>query len=378
MKLLIPTRNRPESLSSVLTFLESFYPGTQVIVADGSSEEFKPRVEEAVAGFASLDLSFRSYPFDVSIFDRLLDVLEAESEEFIVMGADDDYPMMDTLSRGEAFLKANPDHVLAIGWLLVFDLQAQNELTARTSLTLPVTADDPLGRVRRYSQWPYPTSYSVGRRETLINRYQKSKKTGVGGVGDLVMGLLDCLQGKIHVVDDFSVIMTRNYSGSYLRMASKLDFLDKGPVIAEIARGFASDLESASGQSNEEAFAIASRIFGRHIGLAMANIKNHMHPQVLKSNLLENPRFISQTDAFERLFKAGTAEHQNYREKMLFITEALRNLARATGGETSAAGGTAIGRPAVVTSGAATTGRGLSDKVGQRIPIDPDALVELK
>jgi glycosyltransferase domain-containing protein len=108
--LLIPTRNRPTSLSNVLRYLARFYGSTWVIVADGSDEAYKTRNRqtiEAVKG--DLAVEYRSYPPECSYFDRLLDVLRGESSELVTIGSDDDYPMMDTLGKGESFFHKQPN-----------------------------------------------------------------------------------------------------------------------------------------------------------------------------------------------------------------------------------------------------------------------------
>ena len=57
-RLLIPTRNRPTSLMSVIAFLERFHPGTRVIVADGSADSYAHENRIAMLAGISLDQEF--------------------------------------------------------------------------------------------------------------------------------------------------------------------------------------------------------------------------------------------------------------------------------------------------------------------------------
>src|SRR5215216_1320785 len=108
--LLIPTRNRPTSLSNVLRYLARFYPETQVIVADGSAEFHKDLNRQNIAAIeGGLAIDYRPYSPDLPFFDRLLDVLRRDSSEFVIMGSDDDYPVMETLAEAEAFLLQRKD-----------------------------------------------------------------------------------------------------------------------------------------------------------------------------------------------------------------------------------------------------------------------------
>lgn len=324
MKLLIATRNRPVSLGTVLGFLERFYPETQVIVADGSRPDLKAEVEASAKRFMRLAVDFRSYPFEMSYFDRVLDVLEGEREEFMVMGADDDYPMMDAYQRAETFLKGNPDYSLAIGSLLILELRSAGEISAYVRAVRPIAQEKPEARVQHFAAWPFPLSYSLVRREVLINRFRKCYRCDVGEVYDLQSGLEDCLKGKVHALPEVSVILTHNFMHSYLRVKSKLEYFERGPDIASLAREFAESLRESSGMNSEEALETAARMFSRHVGSWMTGIPYHRHPNFAKSPINRNALINQQFDSFERMFDPSTSEHRSYRDRLLYISEALR------------------------------------------------------
>lgn len=330
MKLLIPTRNRPASLASVLGFLEAFYPDTQVIVADGSRDNMKSQVEDVTKQFNNLSVDFRSYHEDIGYFDRVLDVLEAETDDYIVMGADDDYPFIGNLKPGEDFLREHPDYAIAVGRMVIVNYHADGEMSAMLELMMPVENDTAEARVKRFGSWPYPLSYCVCRRDVLINRYKKSKVCVTPGEFDLFAGVLDCLKGKILAIPEVGVVMTRHSNETYLRRGSKLEYLEIAPQVLSIVREMASEIEKETDLDADAAMELASLLFGRHIGQFMTGSPKQFHPRFLRYGLLSSKFFVDQYDFADRLFQPGTSEYLEHRDRMLYISKALRDSAEAS------------------------------------------------
>ncbi len=324
MKLLITTRNRPDSLSRVLSFLENFYPGTSVIVADGSLEEYKTSVAVCTEKYRGINVEFKSYDYSVSIFDRILDVLENESEEYIAMGADDDFPMIDVLQRGEIFLRDNPDYGVAIGTLLLFDMDAEGKMTANISPVRPITHDLADWRVRQFAAWTFPLSYSLCRKDVLINRYQSTQDCDIGEMYDLVGGLYDCMMGKVYGIPGVSLVLTRNSNHSYLRVGSNLDFLENGPKIVSMVHKFKLRIMQCSSLDNDTALRLATNLYTRRVGTYLSGIPTHHQQQFIDLNLHKLEIIRSQYANFENLFKAGTEQHERHRERLAFVSNALR------------------------------------------------------
>src|SRR5436853_309322 len=143
-RLLIPTRNRPTSLSGVLQFLQMFYPKAEVIVADGSEDHYKSVNRAVVERFrGALGVDYRPYPYELPFFERLLDVLRSESDPFFVMGSDDDFPMLDLLEDGERFLRNNSEFSTALGATIHITLQSRTSMTARLGFVRQIAVDTP-------------------------------------------------------------------------------------------------------------------------------------------------------------------------------------------------------------------------------------------
>lgn len=323
IKLLIATRNRPVALGNVLDFLERFYPQTNVIVADGSAEQSKAAVQALCKSYKTLPVDFRSYPYEMSYYDRVIDVLEGEDDEFVAMGADDDFPLIDAFQRGKRFLQEHSDYSLAVGGLLIFDLTAPGELSARYRPARPINHEEAVGRVRQYGNWPSPLSYALCRRELLIDRYRETRSCEMGEVVDLWMGLTDCLAGKVHALPEIGVVLTRNFNHSYTRAGSKLEFLDRGPQLAAMIRQVQQRLLEAGTLDSDQAAHLATDLFSRHIGSYLTGIPFHMHKRFIDSNIHLHEFIREQFSMFEKLFQSGTSEHQRYKERLTFIANAL-------------------------------------------------------
>ena len=150
--LLIPTRNRPTSLSNVLRYLARFYPSTWVIVADGSDEAHKICNRQNIEAIKSdLAIDYRPYPAECSYLDRLLDILRSESCELAIIGSDDDFPMMETLAKGEAFLQKNSDYSVAVGTLINLQLKSPTDLAAWPFYARNLGENAPELRASRYA-----------------------------------------------------------------------------------------------------------------------------------------------------------------------------------------------------------------------------------
>ena len=177
-RILIPTRNRSTSLLVVLQFLDRFYPNTKVIIADGSNDQYAAENKGNLAtNDLKIEVDYRRYDYEIPFFDRILDVLRDVSDEYIIMGSDDDLPLMDTMKKAEKLLDKDPGAVLAMGAMVHLFLKADDQIHARLGLARPILGQEAIPRCRLYAAWPYSTTYAVTRREHLIERYERARNT---------------------------------------------------------------------------------------------------------------------------------------------------------------------------------------------------------
>ncbi len=323
-RLFIPTRNRPTSLRSVLTFLDHFYPGTGVIIADGSNESYKPLNRETVAGAApSLAIDYRPYPADLCYFARIVDVLRNVNDELLVVGSDDDFPMMEVFQQGARFLRENTDFVTAMGATVNLNLKNSEQVIGRLSVARGIQSDSPVARARGYAQWPVATTYAVTRRDLLLERYQRAQQLFLAGLYDYSVGLHDALRGKIKAIPKIAFISTRNYNHSYLRPESVLFFIHDSELVLKIAGFLKQDLLEVSSLDSSAAEKLTESLMLRIIA-ERCGTPAHLRSDFAESPMYSHKAIQQQLTLFSDLFTDGTDTRRRYRKKLAFIAEALR------------------------------------------------------
>jgi glycosyltransferase domain-containing protein len=329
--LLIPTRNRPTSLLNALRYLARFYRSTHVIIADGSAENYQTLNRRNVDAFKhDLAIDYRPYPADLPQFDRLLHVLRTETSEVIILSADDDFPMMETLREGGSFLQKNSDYAVAMGMIVNLTLKSPTDLTAQLFLARPIVADDPIERVRRYSSWHnlFLTSYAVVRREALIERYERARKAFMVSFHDYAIGVCDCLQGKIRALPKLGTIWTHNYTHSYWREEADLSFLRHSQEVMRIGDQFRRDLMQYGRLDEEAARKESTRLVLERVR-ALVGRPIYMLNGFENSPMFLNPTVQKQFDTFDALFEKDSPLRTEYEERLSFILAALNENAQS-------------------------------------------------
>ncbi len=328
-RMLIPTRNRPTALSNTLGFIADFFPGTRIIVADGSYDDFKPQNAQTVKDLGDrIELDYRPYPDKMGLFERLLDVIRSIDDEYIIMGADDDFPMLDTLAKFEKFLDNNPDYVTALGPLISLKLESETELTARLDIIRPMRMDCPLKRARAFSNWPFPTTYAVTRRELLIARYERASEIFLSGFFDFTVGVQDCMHGKIAAFPDVGFFSTRNYNHSYLRPDDKLLVLRRSDDILWAVDNMVTDLINIGGIERQTAEDAAANIIRKRIAALSG-----AHPRKMRtrpvSKVVNTPIVQNQYKLFREMFEDGNETRERYKKRLDAIMRALKSNAQS-------------------------------------------------
>lgn len=326
-RLLIPTRNRPASLAAVLGFLDRFYPNTDVIVADGSAEEFAAaNMAAAGEGDRPGRIEYRRYPYDLPLFDRLLDVLRSIDDEFVAMGADDNYPLMDTLDRAETELRARDSAVSAMGPRLVLSLSAPDIYTATLGITRSIAAPSARQRGVNYSRWFFGTTHAVTRREHLVERFERARRVFFPGFHDYGVGLHDTLSGDVLAVPEFGSIVTRNFRHSYLRKDGPLTFVHHSDQLLMMLEDCAGDLERHAGLAPEAARSLAEDLFQRKIVGGVAHRRRGFEQQPL----YRAQEIQTEIREFETVFTPGSATHERYRDRLRYILDAMARVVEST------------------------------------------------
>jgi glycosyltransferase domain-containing protein len=319
-RLVIPTRNRPASLAAVLRFTAANFPGTRVVVADGSAARYQPENRAAAQQAEQrLAVDYRAFDAELPYFDRVLQVLTSLDDEVLVMGADDDYPQMDVLAEAEKFLLSHPDYVSALGGRISFNLKQADSLFVRMDHAHAVTAASAAERVTAFAAWPFSTTYAATRRTHLIERYERAKGSFFASFYDYIIGVQDALAGKIGVVPGFSYVCTKNYRHSYLRPEDRLAFLRNSAQVLKVREELTADLK-LDGMNPREAEHLATELIGRRIA-ALVGDRPQRQPGFEKSAAYRDPAVQRQIRDFHALFSGSGALRETMGTRLRAIVD---------------------------------------------------------
>ncbi|MCW7755403.1 TIGR00180 family glycosyltransferase [Desulfobotulus sp. H1] len=324
-KLFIPTRNRPTSLAKILQYLVEFFPHTEVIVADGSADFHK---EQNISNFKTistgLSIDYRSYPSNLGMLERCLDVLRSLDDELIIWGADDDYPNMVLLERGAAFLAKNPDYVAATGATIKI-MKKKEGILHKLSVARPIQAARAEVRMKAYSQWSFPTTYAVVRRSHIFDRLKRLSSLGQPGFFDFITGLHDVYKGKIQSYADIAFFATYIPNHARLKTINKLDFLNKSSNVLAIHESIVKDLESLGYLGQEDVDRIAQKIILNRISeLSGWGFKKSV--KFLSSKYYLDKIVKEQFVMYDNLLQEGTDVQKRYFSYLKYIYEAMREI----------------------------------------------------
>ena len=328
-RILIPTRNRPTSLGGVLGFLDRFYPDAQVIIADGSGVEYRQANAAVVEQLGRLTVDYRWFDPSLPFFERILSVLESEPDEHIIMGSDDDYPLMDVLAEAERTLIAHVELGTVLSGSVKFTLVRPTEMRARLNLARSILQDDAGQRVADFAAWSFPTTYAVTRREVLIDRYRHLHDAFLTGFVDFTIGVRDCLLGKIGTVPDLGYFRTANYGHSYLRPRNGLSFLERAPDVLRLVTMIENDLVTVGGLSRSQARDSAETAIRHRIAELCGRHRQGM-PEIGPKTVADDPALAAQYQTFTELFVDGSPIREGRREQLAFISDAVRASAEST------------------------------------------------
>jgi glycosyltransferase domain-containing protein len=331
--IVLPTRNRPNSLEWVLRYYAKYYPGTRLIIADGSTERFKPlnrAVTDSVG--TALEIEYLPYPDALPLFDRLIDVIRNCRDEFIIMGSDDDFPVMETLKKGENFLRKSPEFSTALGSLVHMRMFSPEVMNVRLDVVRQIGAKTPQSRVRQFSQWSFSTTYAVTRREHLLERYELAQRFFLAGFYDFIVGCHDAIRGKIRAMPEVGFFCTRNYNHSYLRATAPLVYLRKAEQVLEFNDYLIDELKQAGNISDEEAQEAARLAINRRVA-ALAGTPITRTAGFTEAPYFQHPTVQGQLKLFHEMFAEGTEARERYLERMQFILDAMKSNADSSDNE---------------------------------------------
>ncbi|EFI34221.1 hypothetical protein Dthio_PD1572 [Desulfonatronospira thiodismutans ASO3-1] len=328
--LFIPTKNRPASLSWVLNYLARFYPDTRVVIADGSDECYKASNMSSVEKMQSgLSVNYKTYSQETGFIDRCLDALNSEPEEYIVFGADDDYPNMELMFKGEKFLKKNPDFSTAMGARVVLNLKKDEVIRSRLAVVRPVECAEAWQRMKIYSKWSFATTYAVTRRRHLLKRFKRLKQLAPIGFYDFMVGLHDAACGKIKAYPEVGFFTTRTYTHNFIRNTDKLFFIHNSKDILKLQEIVREDLEFEGLLTTEETEKQSEIIMLNRIaeltGRDFRKLANFSKSKLFNDHIVQ-----SQYKLYNNIFDLSTKEGKKYSKHLRYIYQAMQSIVESS------------------------------------------------
>jgi glycosyltransferase domain-containing protein len=206
--IVIPTYNRSAKLRRVLDWYRAEKLSARIVVLDASSEpmhrEANQRTVDSCAAFAS-----RIETSEEKLVARLVAFLEGIDDELVAIGNDEDAYFPEFLEEAFAYLRRNPDYVVATGRYItsarpLFGLRRITYWTD-TFLGLDVDEPDPGVRVVNFQRLNTggvpPLYWSVRRRSAFLTSCRLGLQLEYGSAQELIDQIASCVQGKIRISD---------------------------------------------------------------------------------------------------------------------------------------------------------------------------------
>lgn len=329
MKIVIPTADRPQSLRAVLDYYGRFYPNADLVVADGSSPAVKELNRETVQR-AEVAVDHREYDEAMPVFERLLKVVTAIDSELVVMSADDNYPVLETLRRARQRLVERPEVVCAGGHVVHLDVSAPGRASARLDVVRHINAANPAQRMRVFGSLPFPTGYGVARRTLVIQRLEFLRRWYLRGFYDLAVGLLDVAQGQYFAVPELGFVCTSNYVDDRPEAAEPLAYLRGADQVLEMHDAAFEMASQAPGFDADDAREALSVVIGRRVA-ALAGAPQHQVVGFADKAPFKTPMVDGARQLFRDLFTPGTEERRKHGARLEFVADRLQQLTTSAG-----------------------------------------------
>lgn len=325
MRLVIPTRNRPVAAACVLRHLARFYPGTRVTVADGSIGQYYEAYDRAIeAPSRQLQLDYRRYDWELPLGKRLIDTLEKLDDDLVLVGADDDFPVIDAFAQVVPFLRANRDFVLAIGAIVALAFQSDGNLRARLMHARSFIQDSPADRVADYARWPFPTGFALVRREHLIERFRKIELNAAPFFGDFTMAFHDLMAGKILALPTISYFRTNQRRHSKIRTSDQALIAQDEKIKSDLLRVYSENLSRFAAMTDPSAEELASRLIEARIASKARPPQNQ--EGFGSSDLFRNVQVQAQYRAFRQLFGKRGQVRARLIDQLRSVVEAMKEV----------------------------------------------------
>jgi len=207
LTLLIPTHNRHDYLSRALAYYKD--SGIHTVVADSTNQPFKeknlyPKIE------------YLHYP-NQSYSNKLPAAFAHIKTPYIVMCADDDFIVIETLIKCLQFLEKNSDFSVAMGTNIYFSQKKNNKIDIELApvykgkLDYIIDDENPFERLQKMFDNYRTVYYGLHRTEILMASYENTEAIKNLLLYEYISGLYPLIAGKVMGFKD--LYQMREYIG---------------------------------------------------------------------------------------------------------------------------------------------------------------------
>lgn len=307
-----------------LSYFADFYPETPIYIADGSVAEVQQQNKETCSSYSrSLpNLRYLSYDYEFPLIDRIEDALSQITEEYVLVSADDDFPIMEGFDSSVDYLRENPSFVVCGGRSIFMKMSADGQIITRPLAGASIQSTKMVQRFQAYARRTFPTYYCVARRTYIEARIRFIRDYVLIGFSDFVMGLHDLSVGNIKILNQLTYIRTANSIHSYTRSSDRLTFLKGANRLLGVHKEFASRL-TLTGEVEEK---VASRISEDLLLGRIAYVMGVEGAKKTAATIDEDP---IERKYYDELLNEKSITYQRYSEKIEAVKQLLSTIAKS-------------------------------------------------
>ncbi len=292
--ILIPTYNRPEYLTRLLTYYEKYGEGHNIIVADSSSDEIKNINRKNISSISNLDIRYLDhYSTEIAPDNKIADMVNYVEDKYCVLCADDDFITPNGIKQCVNFLERNPDFAIAHGWYIVFHVETDIRKKQRFCWTSCYythesnTFKDAKSRlIEHFSKLHrLPLFYAVHRTDILKISFNESAEfTDDVRFGELLPSMLTLVYGKMKSLDVLYCVRDKDSYPRGRLYPSLSDFIKEGTYDEKYAKfigSLSTHLSKKSKLDIEESRKVIDNLMSTHMEKYCPEI-NYKHLLVIK------------------------------------------------------------------------------------------------
>ncbi len=227
--IVIPTFNRYEKLERLIRYYLTSEIKYSIIILDSSYIK-----DKNIVTILNEHDNFKYIAYDSNIFfaDKVAQGLELVNTKYVVLNADDDFLIPETVLKATEFLENNIDFSVCQGKFNTFkeDVNKRSENLFSDCYFNMISIDDSksINRFTKFLNNYYPVFYGVYRIELLSDIFRKNKVyTNDTRFSELLPAMLTSINGKIKILNDLYIVLEESVNSDNATTDNMKDFKRK-------------------------------------------------------------------------------------------------------------------------------------------------------